>query len=478
MDHGRIVCGLLACLLAPAVGCDAPVSPSPPPRPHILLLSIDTLRADHVSAYGYARPTTPRLDALAQLGVVFESAYSHSPKTAPSHMSLMTSLLPEAHGVRQLSHPESRSLAREIPTLAELLQGVGYRTAAITAGGNVSGGLGFDRGIHSFQVVHDIELLMRSAGVQLKAMQGVAPEHEPLFLFLHTYEVHDPYMPKAPFRDLWSDPHYAGRIPSSLEQPAAQSGDALFELSHRYFWERVDGDDPRDVAQLRDLYDGSIRHVDDEFGKLIGWLRANELLAETLIIVLSDHGEEFRDHGGFLHTRLYREQLHVPLVMVFPAADRGRSAGRRVSTPVRLIDVAPTLLDYLELPIPDHMQGRSLLPLIESRDDQPDPPIVSSYAREGRLALQQGSWKLVEERPPGADADAAATRRELYDLETDPEEQRDVATQHAERADALSRQVADLDRAARRFYETRPPGAPTRPDADTTSELRALGYVE
>jgi choline-sulfatase len=460
-----------------AVGCDEPATRAVgPPRPNILILSVDTLRSDHVSTYGYERKTTPRLDALARLGVVFERAYSHSPKTAPSHMSLMTSLLPEAHGVRQLSHPDSRALASGVPTLAELLRQAGYRTAAITAGGNVSGELGFDRGMHSFQVVHDVELLMRSAGVQLQAMQGVETEHEPLFLFLHTYEVHDPYMPKVPFREMWSDPSYAGRIPASLEAPTAQSGDALFEQSHRYFWDRVDRDDARDVQRLRDLYDGSIRHVDNEFAKLLGWLRAKEMLAETLIVVLSDHGEEFGDHGGFLHTRLYREQLHVPLVIVFPAADRGRTAGSRISTPVRLIDVAPTLLDYLQVGAPEHMQGRSLLPLIEGREDPADRPILSSYAREGRIAIQQGEWKLVVEG--GSPARGGGELRELYDLATDPAEQRNVALGHAAQVDALSRQALELDRRARDFYESLEPGPPTRPDADTTSELRALGYLE
>lgn len=464
-----------------ATSCGPDAAPTDAPaqaddeRPNVLLISIDTLRADHLSGYGYSRPTSPAIDAFAKRGVVFEQAYSHSPKTAPSHMSLMTSLLPEAHGVRQLSHDGARRLSDEIPTLARVLQRHGYRTGAITAGGNAGASLGFDQGMHSFQVIYDVSTLVKSAAVQLQAMQGVSPEREPLFLFLHTYEVHDPYTPVMPYQTMFTDPNYSGAIRSSPSDDVG-AGSEVFQRTHESFWSSVDKQDPEDVQHLKDLYDGSIRRVDTELASLFKWMQPRGLLRNTLVVILSDHGEEFADHGAFLHTRVYQELLHVPLIMLFPAKDRGRFGRRRIETPVRLIDVMPTLLDYLGIQAPDGIQGQSLMPLL--RGEQLSPlPIMSSYGRRGYLALREGRWKWIGNEVRRLSGEGFVTHEELYDLEQDAGEQKNLAGREVERAKQMSSRATKLDAEAKQFQATRV-GAPIDADEHELEELRALGYVE
>lgn len=445
-------------------------------RPNVLLFSIDTLRADHLSSYGYERRTTPMIDVFAQQGVLFEQAYSHSPKTAPSHMSLMTSLYPEAHGVRQLSHAEARRLSKDIPTLASVLQQHGYRTGAITAGGNTSAELGFDQGMHSYQTIYDVSTLMDSAAVQLDAMQSVLPEREPLFLFLHTYEVHDPYTPRSPYHQMFSDPNYAGRIADPSHELSGD--DEVFARSHKLFWEGVDRNDPRDLQHLLDLYDGSLRRVDTDFAALLRWMRARGIFDDTLIVILSDHGEEFKDHGGFLHTHVYQEILHVPLIFIFPREDRQRFAGRRIAAPVRLIDVMPTILDYLDIPAPDGLQGVSLLPVLDDTGAPPEALVMSSYSRRGYLALREAGWKLIEHTRRRLSGEGFVTTRELYDLSADPGERRNLAKGEAERVTRLSARAAEIDAAARAAFERAEPGPLIEADDQTVEELRALGYVD
>jgi arylsulfatase A-like enzyme len=459
---------LVATLVLGAAGCGEPPE-EPGKLPNILLISIDTLRPDRLSAYGHERRTSPNIDSLFRRGVTFDNAFSHSPKTAISHMSIFTGLLPEAHGVRQFGAPGSTRLSEGLPTLPVLLKQAGYKTAAITGGGHMSAQLGFDKGMDSFE---KIEWLPDMAARAIRTVDTLSPGEDPFFLFLHTYTVHDPYTPKEPYRSLYTDPDYAGNIISDRAELEKRAGKG-WTPQHDLYWEVVDGKDPKDIQHLFDLYDGSIRFVDQVLGSFLTQLEMRGLLDGMLVVVLSDHGEQFGEHEEFLHGKLYQEILHVPLAFVPPASDASIPRNARVADRVQLIDVAPTLLEYLELPAPEHLQGRSLLSLLRgSPDPLPEPAIVSAWPRLGRAALRKDNWKLVRERR------ATDTTIELYDLATDPAELENLFDVNPDQAASLG---SDLDlsvKESRIIRRESGKGAPVALDEETQSRLEQLGYIK
>jgi arylsulfatase A-like enzyme len=460
-----VVAGLSYAAYTAATRVNAPQAERPP---NILLISIDTLRADHLSSYGYKRPTSPSIDRLAARGVLFEHAYSHSPKTALSHMSLMTSLLPEAHGVEQWSTEGSERLSDDIPTLATLLKPHGYATFAVTGGGHVRGELGFDQGMDSFEVVDGVVEAFARMGDRI-AEHVAAQPNVPFFAFAHTYAVHDPYTPLAPYNTLFTDSNYPGRIIASYDELTRRVGTA-WDSQHALFWQQVDADDPRDVQHLQDLYDGAIRLTDDQIGKLVERLRDAGVGDDTLIIVLADHGEEFREHGMFQHEQVYQELLHVPLVMVLPRANGVTYRQRREPAVVRLVDVLPTVLDYLGVAIPEHAQGVSLMPLLGG-GAAPPREVMSSWREGGWQALRVGDTKLIRRDDQGA-----GIVHELYVLSEDPHEQQNRWETDGAAGQALEQQLDTLVHAAQEFHAAHRRGRVVLPSADTLERLRALGY--
>jgi arylsulfatase A-like enzyme len=428
--------------------------------PNVVLISIDTLRADAVGAYGQPRPTTPALDArLAGTGVVFERCYSQSPKTTPSHMTLLTSLEPPVHGVEmwdgktpgQVLHPA-------VVTLAETLKDAGYATAAFTAGGHVHRSRGFGDGFDVYR-----------HGKELERALGWLDEHrrDKFFLFFHTYQVHDPYVPPEPLVQQFA-PDYQGRMLATLAE--LRTGlDGGWERAHKVFWESVDGDDPRDVAFVAGLYLAGVRHMDDTtLTALLDRLDTLGLADDTLVVLTSDHGEAFREHGVFLHDDLYTETLHVPLVLRFPAR---LPEGMRLPDRVRTLDVLPTILDLVGVRPPPDIQGRSLMPLV--RGTRTREPVMSDYSNAPAKRVYQSL------RDDGLTYIVDGRTEQLYDTAADPAEQRDVA---ADRPDQLAsaRLRLGLWREQCRPLATRlaPRGDGVAPDADTLGRLRALGYVE
>lgn len=442
---------------------EQPAGSSERSLPHLLLVSLDTLRADHLSAYGYARDTSPRLAELARRSVVFERAYSQSNKTAPSHMTLMTSLYPAVHRIQNPGNPEdARRLSGGLPTLAEALRAAGYRTYAIHAGGMLGARFGFDRGFESYESERDLSELFRKARERVAAHEAAGPA--PLFLFLHTYEIHAPYAPPAAHGGPFLDPVYAGSIPAGRAELIRAAGHERQEQKE-WFWSRVDEERPEDVRRLRNLYDGGIHYTDAQLGGFLDWLRSRPTWQRMLVVVLSDHGEEFGEHGEFQHTTLHREALHVPLIVRFPHPQPALRP-RRVADVVRLIDVAPTLYDYLEILAPGPLQGRSLLPLL--RDEAKEPRDVLSELRpNGPVAFQSGEWKLIR-------ADGQAR---LFRISLDPGELEDRAAAEPQRVAALE---ARLDRLLAESEELRAGVAPPTPveiDSSWRRALEALGYL-
>jgi choline-sulfatase len=430
-------------------------------RPDIILISLDTLRPDHLEIYDYSRETAPALAMLATQSVVFDNAFSQAPKTGPSHMSLFTGLYPAAHGVRNLDEADNRALSRDIPLMAETLRAAGYRTAAFTGGGHMGETLGFNRGFETFM----------TGGMQFRRaadwVRGIPDEDRPFFLLVHTYSIHDPYLPEKRFQ-VFGSAEYSGEIIGDEEEMEQLVGDA-WEDQHKAFWDRVDPESEDDLRQLRDLYDAGILATDFQLNQLLGILREVGVLSDALIIVLSDHGEEFKEHGGYLHESLYQENLRIPFLMRFPGELGASLAGVRVQSTVRLVDVLPTLLDYLGLEGAERLQGSSFLPLLEKPRRAIPREILSEYPRHGHRALQLGEWKLIV-NPDGLE--------ELYNLAADPTESENLIATHAAEAQRLRRRLAQLVSESEGIQQLVTIGEAQDLDPEVKKQLEALGYVE
>lgn len=333
-------------LLVVVAGCkqrtDFGSSPKVRPTRGVLVISLDTLRADHLSAYGYARETSPFIDSLAARGVLFEQAVAQYPSTLTSHMSLFTGLYPGEHVV----YPPDAVLAEEIPTLPQLYRDAGYRTGGFTEGAFVSGSYGFARGFEIYRDEpegrpDDIERTLAQAR---EFLDGLADDDR-FFLFVHSYQIHDPYRPPEPYASMF----WEGAPPDTF------SPDASNLVRHNTHGGELP---PGTVEYFKALYDGSIRYADDQLAKFFAFLEKRGLADDLTVVLLSDHGEQFQEHGQFVHADIYNEVMHVPLIVLHPDLP----AGRRVSRPVEVVDVAPTLLGLSRVRAEVAMSGTSRIP--------------------------------------------------------------------------------------------------------------------
>jgi arylsulfatase A-like enzyme len=361
MAHARLPAARLAALCAAAALLSAcSRSPAAAGPRFVILVSLDTVPAKHCSLYGYERPTTPFLEELGARGAVFEHHVANSNNTLKSHASILTGLLPPAHGTHDAGDEgERRALAPEFETLAERFQEAGYRTAAfVTHAAWLSHDFGMDQGFDTF------DSAWRGAEENNRRVLAWLDAERPerAFLFLHYFDAHSdgsdpgdlPY--EAP-------PEYLARFAG--EKPADYDGSTQDRLGNAYHgsralailanpWRELP---PAHLAYLKGSYDAGLAKLDHDLAALFDGLERRGVLADALVVVTSDHGEEFKEHGGLLHQQFYDEVMHVPLVVVLPG---GRKAARpRVTDLTRSIDLAPTVLDLCGLePLP-HAQGRS-----------------------------------------------------------------------------------------------------------------------
>lgn len=442
MPQLSVLLGLLAALLAPT-GCERSTAPE---RPNVLLVTLDTTRADHLGLYGYARPTSPHLDALAREAVVFERAYSTSSWTLPAHASLFTGRFPSSHGARH--DPEgalvladaidappdirARGLGAAETTLAEVLSGQGYRTGAVVAGPWLLREFGLGRGFAHYD---DAEIHepggRRARQVSEAATRWLEATPEPFFLFLNYFDPHAPYAPPAPWLRSFLPPGEEPNLRSARQAPA--------------------------------LYDAEILYMDSELGRLFRELRERGLWERTLIVVTSDHGELLGERGEWGHERFLWEPLvRVPL-LVKPAG--ARQPGRRERDPVSVVDVMPLVLRAAGLPVPEAVQGEA--PPARRRPILAEVNPMSARTDTGRWrARWEGPLKLLENSLGG---------RWLFDVERDPDESDDLAPRQPERA-------ARAEQALEREFAALPPAAAEAPavqiDPDTLEALRRLGYLD
>ena len=388
----------LLCLLA---SCGAGCQKAPAPRGRFILISVDTLRADHLGAYGYGRATSPFIDSLAARGTLFENAIAQLPGTLPSHMSIFTGLYPAEHGV----YPPDAVLAPQIRTLPEVLHAHGFRTGGHVEGGYVEGRYGFSRG---FEEWTDDAPLVERAGELRKATDAVkrtfrrgleflrrARSSESFFLFLHTYSVHDPYDPPEPYRSLyWKGPAPAGAFPpSGTELVAFNQGARTLP--------------PGALEYYQALYDGQINYTDDVIREFFAGATDLGLADDVTVILTSDHGEEFLEHGKLVHQQVYHENVHIPLVVVAP----GQREARRVSALVQSIDIAPTVYEIAKVPpaARPRASGRSLVPLLSGGGaGEGREAYAEAFVTRDRVLYRQSSASLhalVRRQPAAAAAE-------------------------------------------------------------------------
>ena len=390
----------------------------------VILISIDTLRADHLSAYGYGTIRTPNIDSFAQQGTLFTDVNTQIPLTLPSHTSLFASTYPFENGVEE----NADIVPSNAVTLASVLQSHGYHTAAFIGSSMLDRRFGLDKGFdeydspfgapaaranpYSFRVRRDGAIVLRAANQWLGAHRG-----QPVFVFIHLFDLHTPYK----------------------LMPAKGTGE------------------PETAG-----YDAELKYLDQILGHFRESLLASGWWQKSLIVLLADHGESLGDHGELSHGYfIYESTLHVPLIVHWPAGAPKHS--ERVSQPAGLIDVAPTILDALHLPAPPSFDGMSLLKQNSAH------PIYSEsvYARDSfhwaaLRAVRIGNWKYID-----------APRPELFDLANDPREQSNLAHSKRDQASALRLELTRLmDRHARKSP------APVRDSsAGTRAALESLGYL-
>lgn len=418
----------------------------PEPGANVLLLSLDTLRADHLSAYGYARPTSPNLDAFARRGYRFETAISQAPWTRPSHRSMLTGLYPSSHG-------ELRS-----PRLPELFWHQGFRTFALTGGGQLDPKFGFGEGFEAYQGqewLREPEQLFRRLDAR--------PESR-FFLFLHSWEPHDPY----------EDTRFAEGLP-----PGRIAG--RFDHALWLQWQEALSDDEKAYAEA--MYDGDIARTDEGIRDLLAGLEARGLLDETIVAITSDHGEAFWEHGTWRHgMHLYDHQVHVPLILWVPPSVRARHrladpAGGGIVFPdqVGLIDLYPTLAELAGVPVDHVVQGRSLVPLLRG-EKLPAREVLSENVNVSKLerkSLRTERAKLIQTIARDPDRDYGPELL-LFDLRRDPGEHANLAPRMPEATEALLARIAAIRAGSVDSIEE---AVPADLDPELRRQLQALGYI-
>lgn len=455
--------GLLLC------ACSDAVEPGLVTRPDVVLVSIDSLRADHLGAYGYARDTSPTLDRIAAGGVRFAQAISTTSWTLPAHAALFTGLNDSAHGLVD----NGLRMSDAHVTLAELLREHGYHTAGFFGAPYLHPTFGLDQGFDVYQSCMAPALASAESARAdsfsassfahadvtgprtLAAVQAWLKkvDERPFFLFLHFWDVHYDYIPPREYVDLF-DPDYRGPI----------DGRNFF-----YSLTIHPGMPARDREHLIALYDAEIRFTDDVLGRVLDALEARGRLRDAVVVVTADHGEEFFEHGGKGHQRtLHDEVVRVPLILSSPGRLPG---GVVVEDPVRLIDVMPTVLALVGLPAPPHVQGRDLAPLWRGESLAEEPALTELLVAGRSLrALRTARYKWFDEE--------AAEPAHGYDLARDPGERQPLQAAEEELARGLARLRQDLDAslAVRRQVGGDPVAAET--GESLWERLRALGYVE
>jgi arylsulfatase A-like enzyme len=467
-----LACAFPMTLIA-IVGCKQPPTHV---SPNMLLIVVDTLRADSLSYAGYLQPTSPNLDAFGKTGTVFRNAFTVGSNTTTSMAALMTGRFPfyldkdpgcssddcavpwnesTWFGMQRFRSQPGIGLPDEIATLAEILQSGGYTTAGVVTNPYLKERYHFDRGFDNYQ-----ERITKSCPMVNEAAEAWMrnDQQQPFFLFLHYLDPHAPYLPPARFREVLEFER------SPFADTALFAGAVIAKEALKHRSNSLE-------AHVRGLYDAEVRHVDECIGQVIDILKRQPYYDDMVIVFLSDHGEEFFEHGQTGHLgRFYDEHIRVPLIVRAPEGKSGE-----IDTLVRNFDVMPTLLDYAGIPLPDGMDAVSLRPLVERRVTSLDLAVFANFPFPAtRRMYRTGRYKLMVDT-------SSAEATEFYDLLQDPAETRNLYSdpskhRREELAQLLGALVGKLEN-----EETRTKGVNKDLlgiDPETAGQLRSLGYLD
>lgn len=444
-------------------------------RPNIILISLDTVRPDHLSCYGYTREVSPGIDSLASDGVLFKNTYSSTSWTLPAHVSMLTSLDCRHHQVYFLL----QKMNRETTTLADVLRNEQYFCAAFTGGGYLSETYGFSKGFDSYQEIklYGDKAIRFDEAERLSAMASAWIEknkNKDFFLFLHTYQPHDPYANLSPVgRDFL-------KKNAKWEQVKMET---LFDEKGR-FGTHFSEDE---IQNIVDLYDGEIKYTDVAFVQpILAKLKEVGLYEKSLIILTSDHGEEFYDHKAWLHDHsVYNESIRIPLIIKFPGQ---QYRGLRVENIARITDILPTILQFLGIKVSSKLfDGESLLPVLKGKEKKQRSYVSDLALREFDfaptvIAINQNNFKFILNRRivspyiERISRDFDGSQIELYDTETDPKETKNLAF-HITYRDLCFELLNKIEELYQKAGQERKKQEEITLDQNLRERLKALGYI-
>jgi len=465
----RAVWGAAALAALAGLALPSVTRPNPAGRPSLVIVLIDTLRADHLGCYGYDRDTSPNVDRWAAGSTLFSRCIAQASWTAPSVASLFTSLYPTVHRtgsgleerrvicngqVVMMPAPASApEISAELPpgfvTFAEVCREAGYRTAAYVANGIIAATQGYGQGFETYLIMNDRKVTQHARQWLREGGQ------RPFLLYLHYMAPHAPYNPPAAFN----------RFPA--DAPPLDLLNAALRDSINFVGSRTLT--PQEVANLINPYDGEILFADHQVQQILDSLAELDLTDRTVVVLTADHGEEFLDHGWIWHssTHLYEELIHVPLIIDLPG-DGHR--GQQVPQVVRHIDLAPTLLELAGLDRPAEMQGRSLAALLRGESLPSRSALAETIDWGWQQAVRTDSLKLIHDREGG--------HVEFYDLVSDPREQQSLNYLDAAAGPALLDSLNAQHERNMTHIDPTAMGRPEKLSAEARERLRSLGYIQ
>jgi arylsulfatase A-like enzyme len=429
-------------------------------KPNVILLVIDALRSDHLGCYGYPRSTSPSIDAFAQESVIFTQCYSQSAHTKPSIASLFTSVYPSQHNIISGNQRDAEGnvfsplLVPSLKTMAEYMKESGYNTLGLLEQGQLRSYMGFAQGFNYYNSYMILATFLNEEFLDWLPFN----KHRKFFAYLHYQDVHAPYTPL---------PAYAEMFSLKKDNLVPIRGSAWQKAKDDWREFLIDFKDKKvevtqaDLDQLVNSYDAEIRALDDELGVFFQKLKDQGLYDNSIIIITADHGEAFLEHGKFDHGNgLYDEVLRIPLIIRFPKMEYKGV----VEPPVQMVDLLPTILDYLKIPQSDDISGHSLMTHLAEDNGAGEYPVYSEW--EEFVMIRKGDNKLIYDRK--------LERAELYNLKTDPLEQNDLSAQDLALVEDMKTELLNWSKEveAKRIEQVG-----IKVDDKTVENLKSLGYI-